>query len=258
MSASFLAAAAARHAPPPPPPPPADRRAAKLRRAARARLASVACVIDAMADAGDRAAVHRTAEALGLLHVHEVSAAAHRAAHANAAEKWLLRHAHASPAACAARLRAEGYAVAAACLAGEAAAPPLAALRFDRPLALAFGGARGVSAEMLAAADATFALALPGVPAAAAAAAGGGGARVDLSAGVAIALHWAWRERTRVLRRTAGALNESGGDLSEAAVEALVATYEARGRGFKRAHRRAVARRAEAAAAARGGGGEGE
>ena len=51
---------------------PTGGRAARLRRAAFARCSGVRVVLECLEDAGNRAAILRTAEALGLLHVHEV------------------------------------------------------------------------------------------------------------------------------------------------------------------------------------------
>ena len=48
------------------------RRETRLRAAARARMGGLRIVLEGLEDLGNRAAILRSAEALGLLHVHEV------------------------------------------------------------------------------------------------------------------------------------------------------------------------------------------
>jgi tRNA (guanosine-2'-O-)-methyltransferase len=76
----------------------------RLRLAASRRLASIRLVMERVEDRGNRSAVLRTAEALGLLHVDEIGAASPERGRArgvaHGGEKWLWLHAHASPADC--------------------------------------------------------------------------------------------------------------------------------------------------------------
>ena len=241
MSESFLTAVAHRlvsareHLP-------AAERDAKLRRAAAARLGSVCCILDGMDDGGDRAAIMRTAESFGLLHVHEVLTVAQRAHQSNAGEKWLLVHKHDTAADCAAVVRSLGYSLAVATESvhsSESLTIPLEQLSFSQPVALVFGGRRGVSADLHAAADSHFSIRLPGIGADPS---GSGCASVDMSVTVALTLHWAWMQRSAALRAVPGGLNSGGGDLEANAVEELLQVYHSRGRGFKRDHRRAAAR----------------
>ena len=86
-------------------------RAQRLELAASRRLTSVRLVLEHLEDRGNRAAILRTAESLGLLHVDEVAAVdpergrARGVAHGG--EKWLYLHAHSTPAEC--RAACAGY-----------------------------------------------------------------------------------------------------------------------------------------------------
>ena len=88
-----------------------SRRVMRLQRAASRRVASVRIVLEGLEDRGNRAAVLRTAESLGLLHVHEVAPSnpeqgrARGVAHGG--EKWLHVHVHADPSEC--RLALAGF-----------------------------------------------------------------------------------------------------------------------------------------------------
>ena len=81
-------------------------RAQKLLRAASRRVSGVHCVLEGLENSGNRAAILRTVEALGLLHVHEVSplheqlerGRARGVAHGG--EKWLTVHRHEDAASC--------------------------------------------------------------------------------------------------------------------------------------------------------------
>lgn len=86
-------------------------RAQRLELAASRRLTSIRLVLEHLEDRGNRAAILRTAESLGLLHVDEVASVdpergrARGVAHGG--EKWLCLHAHSTPAEC--RAACAGY-----------------------------------------------------------------------------------------------------------------------------------------------------
>ena len=245
--------------------PPPSRREQRILQAAGSRIGSVCCIIEGMDDGGDRAAVLRTAESLGFLHVHEVQTAARRAHQANAGEKWLHVHKHETAEECVTAVRALGYTLCVfADFRGSAATEeslvPIERLDFTRPVALVFGGGGGVSATTLDAAQCLFTVPLcgadlddeprevPGVAGAPCTHGDAGRGGLDMSVSVALALHWARIQRVAALR-TQGALSAGGGDLDAAALAELLESYRARGRGFKRDHRRAVvARQARTAA----------
>ena len=118
-----------------------------------ARTLAVAPVLEQVADAGNVAAVLRSAEGLGFGGVHLVPAAAGARERppnrvTQGAEKWLLTRSWESSAACVAGLRAAGYRIATTMPGGRSI--PLAALDLSTPVAIAFGNEhRGVS-EFLA------------------------------------------------------------------------------------------------------------
>jgi tRNA (guanosine-2'-O-)-methyltransferase len=86
-------------------------------------MAGLRIVLDRLEDGGNRAAILRSCEAFGLLHVHEISTHCPASEQAdsgrlrrhyqvgNGGEKWLQLHRHADAASCAAALRAEGFAL---------------------------------------------------------------------------------------------------------------------------------------------------
>lgn len=87
-------------------------RVAKLFRAASLRMSGLRAVLDGFEDRGNRAAVLRTAEALGVLHIHEVNPACAEQGRArgvaHGGEKWLQLHRHPDAAECAELLHAQG------------------------------------------------------------------------------------------------------------------------------------------------------
>ncbi len=121
------------------------------------RTFAVAPVLEQVADAGNVAAVLRSAEGLGFGGVHLVPAAAAEQERppnrvTQGAEKWLLTRWWESSTACLAGLRAAGYRIAATVPGGRSI--PLADLDLSTPLAVAFGNEhRGVSELLAAEAD---------------------------------------------------------------------------------------------------------
>ena len=122
-----------------------------------ARTFAVAPVLEQIADAGNVAAVLRSAEGLGFGGVHLVPAATDSRERppnrvSQGADKWLLTRCWESSAACVAGLRAAGYRIAATMPGGRSI--PLAALDLSTPVAIAFGNEhRGVSELLTAQAD---------------------------------------------------------------------------------------------------------
>ena len=122
-----------------------------------ARTFAVAPILERVVDAGNIAAVLRSAEALGYGGVHLVPATTDRRERppnrvAQGAEKWLLTRSWASSASCVAGLRAAGYRIAATMPGGRSI--PLAALQLGTPVAIAFGNEhRGVSEHLAGEAD---------------------------------------------------------------------------------------------------------
>ena len=122
-----------------------------------ARTFAVAPILEQVADAGNIAAVLRSAEGLGYGGVHLVPAARGGREQTpsrvtQGADKWLLTRSWHTSAACVAGLRAAGYRIAATMPGGRSIA--LADLDLRTPVAIAFGNEhRGVSAHLAAAAD---------------------------------------------------------------------------------------------------------
>ena len=122
-----------------------------------ARTLAVAPILEQVVDAGNVAAVLRSAEGLGYGGVHLVpGATGGRERPPNrvtqGAEKWLLTRSWEDSAACVAGLRAAGYRIAATMPAGRSI--PLASLDLGTPVAIAFGNEhRGVSEFLAAEAD---------------------------------------------------------------------------------------------------------
>ena len=129
----------------------------RIEQVVAARTFAVAPILEQLADAGNVAAVLRSAEALGYGGVHLVPAPAGRRERppnrvTQGAEKWLLTRSWQSAAACVAGLRAAGYRIAATMPGGRSIA--LADLDLGTPVAIAFGNEhRGVSELVAAEAD---------------------------------------------------------------------------------------------------------
>ena len=244
------------------------------------RVSGIHCVLDGLENMGNRAAILRSIESLGLLHVHEVAPTHEQAERgrargvAHGGEKWLMVHKHESAAACRAALggvrllaalppeseipvstswlalgnrrrRKRGQtggdhddtaesgpsadvltepplppAPLPACLATPIA---LEDIDFSQPVALAFGNERlGLSHDFLALCDGAFHIPLYGLT-----------ESLNVSVAVAISLHHARLSRTVALRAS-GRLNAHGGDGDEAAVHALLAEYQGRGKHYSK------------------------
>jgi tRNA (guanosine-2'-O-)-methyltransferase len=237
----------------------------RLLQAASRRVGGIHCVLDHLEDRGNRAAILRTIEALGLLHVHEVSPAepergrARGVAHGG--EKWLMLHSHSTAAACREALR--GVRLLAALppahqvstswhslgsrrrrkrgseeQAADEPAPPPAAPPPPLPAALAepvaledidFSTpvALAFGNERLGLSHELLALCDGAfhIPLA------GLTESLNVSVATAVALHHGRLQRTAALRRAA-LLNQHGGDMDEAQVAALLAEYATRGKDY--------------------------
>ncbi len=147
-------------------------RRAAIAQVVTARTFAVVPVLEHLTDAGNVAAVLRSAEGLGYgaAHVVEPPGSAARAAAANrltptrvtqGADKWLFIRPWPDSAACVAHLRAAGLRVVATSL--SAGSVPLAELDLSTPVAIAFGNEhRGVSPALAAAADQLIAIPMCG------------------------------------------------------------------------------------------------
>lgn len=254
-------------------PPPTDAsnstREQRLFVAAARRVAGVRCILEKLENGGNRAAILRSMEALGLLHVHEVApqhvhpdrGRARGVAHGG--EKWLEMHAHAT--ASDLRIALEGITV-------LAALPPASEAQVSTSWH-ALGSRRRRKRDANESVDAPAALEptppAPPLPPALAhpvaledvdfsrpVALAFGNERLGLSAellavcdgafhiplyglteslnvsvAVAIALHHGRLARTTALR-AAGTLNKHGGDLDEIGLASLVDEYARRGKHF--------------------------
>jgi len=202
----------------------ADSRAVRLRAAAASRMDGLRVVLEDLSDYGNRAAIFRSVEALGLLHVHEIVQSRHASHTAkgrsivNGAEKWLEVHNHATPEDCVRQLHGLGFVVLAAMPPGGAVVRqpmPLEQLDFSVATALVFGNeARGVSATLLNACDGCFTVPLPGLS-----------ESLNVSVAAAICCHFGRHQRAQALGLSPGC-----GDLASEEITQLVATYEQRGR----------------------------
>lgn len=221
-------------------------RAMKLARSAGMRLSSLCCVLEGIEDGGDRAAFMRTAEAFGILHVHEIiTDNTIRAHQLNGAEKWLVVSQHASSAECVSAI-ADDFALqivdvaagdddncteearedGAGAMGVSSAGTALQDVQFNQPTALVFSGKGGASKTIQEAATGSLRIPLSGF-----------GQTLTQRVSAALVMHWSRHARTAALQAQGG-LNESGGDLPPGEVEALLQLYRSRGRGFKKNHRR--------------------
>ena len=129
----------------------------RIHQVVAARTFAVVPVLEQIADAGNIAAVLRSAEGLGFAAVHVVPYAGAANARppnrvAQGAEKWLLTRNWEDSAACVAGLRAAGYRIAATMPGGRSIR--LAEVDLSTPLAVVFGNEhRGVSEFLAAQAD---------------------------------------------------------------------------------------------------------
>ncbi|CAK9021571.1 unnamed protein product [Durusdinium trenchii] len=155
------------------------RRDARLEQSARRRLEGLRVVLEDLCDPGNRAAILRSVEAFGLLHVHEVchdvatgrrpaqTSTARGRSIVNGAEKWLNLHQHEGVEECIKSLQAAGFGVWAAVppqQAGGRRLMPLDELCFGGKTALLFGSeARGVSTKAVESCDGCFTVPLFGL-----------------------------------------------------------------------------------------------
>eukprot|EP00434_Breviolum_minutum_P035379 symbB.v1.2.031316.t1/scaffold3623.1/size53121/2 len=152
----------------------------RLERSAQYRLDGLRVILEDLCDPGNRAAILRSVEAFGLLHVHEIKgdatlgkrpaqqSSARGRSIVNGAEKWLNLHQHEDVQECIETLQSDGFGV-------WAAVPPsrsdtgnvelsLDQLPFETKTALLFGSeARGVSTEALRLCDGRFTVPLHGL-----------------------------------------------------------------------------------------------
>ena len=129
----------------------------RIERVVAARTCAVVPVLEGLTDAGNIAAVLRSAEGLGFAAVHVVPYAGEAGGRppnrvTQGAEKWLLIRHWEDNAACVAGLRAAGYRIAATMPGGRSIR--LAEVDLSTPLAVVFGNEhRGVSEFLAAQAD---------------------------------------------------------------------------------------------------------
>jgi tRNA (guanosine-2'-O-)-methyltransferase len=185
-----------------------EARRARIDEVLSARIDGVAVAVEAPSDPHNAAAVVRTAEALGALHVH-VIAAERRALHARAvtqgAYHWVQTEEHADLAAFVAQMRAQGRQLWGAAMDGSV---PLGRIPTDAPMCLLFGNeTRGLSAAAREACDGIFHVPMTGMS-----------ESLNLSVTAAISLHDVLGRRRQHGRR---------GDLSGRRLEAMRARYYA-------------------------------
>jgi tRNA (guanosine-2'-O-)-methyltransferase len=176
-----------------------DRRRERVDRVVADRIRSLTLLVEGVHDPHNLAAVLRTAEGLGLQDVHILAApSGFRPSEAvtQGADKWLTLHRHRDALSCAQALRADGYALYASLLSGDAI--PLDAVPFEGRVALVFGNEHeGVSPELAGLCDGRFRIPMHGFT-----------QSFNVSVAVGIALH----AGASVRRRLA-----PGGDLAPAA-----------------------------------------
>ena len=170
----------------------------RLRGAVHARLADTTLVLESLADSGNAAAILRTAEALGLQHVHVITAhspfvplergdsGTNSARASRGTLRWLTLHVHPNVAACVSALKAERFTLWGTDL-GPGSVPLDAAVGGGVPteggfrprVALAFGNEkRGCSRALLSHCDARVAIPMAGLV-----------QSLNVSAAAAIGLH---------------------------------------------------------------------
>src|SRR6266568_678823 len=130
------------------------------------RTRTLTVVMEALCDPQNVNAVLRTCEAFGIQELHVVEgpmkAYDRNKKISQNADKWLDVHRWGSSAECLEHLRAQGFGIYVTHL--DAGARPLGALSFAGKVALVFGNeSRGVSADAVRLADATFAIPLRGL-----------------------------------------------------------------------------------------------
>jgi tRNA (guanosine-2'-O-)-methyltransferase len=188
-----------------------DRRKERIEQVVARRTCEMTCVFDGPYDLGNVSAVLRTCEGLGIQPVHLIETqekfkASNRVT--QGAEKWLDLYRWQRPEECAHFLKQRGYRIYATHL---EASRPLSDLDFSEPAALVLGNERdGVSAEVLAAADARCVIPMAGFT-----------QSFNISVAAALSLYHVRRWRIEHLGR--------GGELSEREQRILRAHFWLRG-----------------------------
>lgn len=136
----------------------------RIERVLAARLDSLHVAVENPADPYNAAAIVRTAEAIGALHVHVITSsedALHARKTTQGSFNWVHTYHHASLAELLARVRVEGATLCGAMMDGALA---LEELPIDRPICILFGNEGiGLSAEARAACDHTFRIPMYGM-----------------------------------------------------------------------------------------------
>jgi tRNA (guanosine-2'-O-)-methyltransferase len=162
-------------------------RLARIARVLSLRQPDLRVVLEAVANPHNANAVLRTCEAAGLLGLDIIGRSDAplpiNAAITTRADKWMTIRYHPTTAEALARLRAEGFSIAATHLGGEAI--PYTRYDFTKPTAVVFGGEKeGISPEGLALADAKIKIPMFGMA-----------QSLNLSVSVGIILYEAIRQR---------------------------------------------------------------
>jgi tRNA (guanosine-2'-O-)-methyltransferase len=185
-----------------------ERRQQRLRSVLADRTRNLVLLLEDIYDPHNASACVRSAEAMGVQELHVVCARypfAPAPKVTNGADKWIDIHRHKSIAPCFESLKDRGFTIAAGVLNDQAV--PIQEIRFDRPVALAFGNEHeGLSEEFCQAADLCFYIPMYGFS-----------QSFNISVAAALGLHWAVNERIRLLG--------SSGDLAEEDREEILARW---------------------------------
>jgi tRNA (guanosine-2'-O-)-methyltransferase len=160
-------------------------RVARIEAVIAARVTSVVAVVESLVDPHNAAAIVRTCDGLGIGEVHVIerhAAVTLSTRVTRGCEKWMDLRRHETPEACAAALRARGFALYVADMRAPRSLDEVCALP---RVALAFGNEhRGISDALRAVADGAFAVPMRGMV-----------ESFNVSVAAAIALYVATRER---------------------------------------------------------------
>jgi tRNA (guanosine-2'-O-)-methyltransferase len=175
-----------------------EARLSRIESVLSARLDSLHVAAERPEDPRNAAAIVRSAEALGALHVHTIQAppeALHAPKQTQGSFNWVHTHHHQQYDTFFAAIRASGARLAGALMEGDCAVDDLPV---DRPLCIIFGNEKvGLSEAMLSACDLTFRIPMVGMS-----------ESLNMSVSAAIALYSAARARRKVL----GAPGDLSGD----------------------------------------------
>ena len=170
----------------------------RMQRVLDSRLGSVRVAVENVHDPHNLSAVLRSAEALGVQHVHVVEAASGFSLSrriTRGAHKWLTVHRHRDFVECAGALREAGFRIFAAML--QPGAIPLEEVPVTEPVALLLGNEHdGVSAEAAAACDGCYTIPMAGFV-----------QSFNISVAAAVSLY-SVTTRARALRTDGGLLSE--------------------------------------------------